>query len=296
MNFLIIVIVAILLGAFTWLGFYIYDKKQDKHLESSEYVDENTSYRNIEGIDYKLYMMSTRERILNVLLAGIIFYAIGFIFYQNHIVSFVLSLVGFIYPRYRKKQLIEKRKQELTLQFKQFLYSLSSSVTVGKSVENAFREIVEDLKMLYPDPNTYIIHEIERMNRKIENGDTIENALLDFSSRTDVEDIASFADVFIISKRTGGDLNEIIRKTSTIIGDKIEIQQEIAIMVAQKKFESRILNIAPFIIVALLSFSSPDYMYPLYSLKEGGPIIMTIALLLLISSFIISERIMRIKV
>lgn len=251
---------------------------------------------NKKVIDYSIYTMTKKERLLTVLLASFVFYAIGYIFYQNHIISIILSLLGFLYPKYRTKQLILKRKQELTLQFKQVLYSLASSVTVGKSVENAFKDIIDDLNMIYPDPNTYIIQEINRINKKVENGETIENALKEFAERADVEDISSFADVFIISKRTGGDLSQIIRNASNIIGDKIEIQQDITIMIAQKKFESRILNLAPFAIVLLLSFSSPDYMAPLYEMNSGGSLVMTASLILLAISFFVSERMMRIKV
>jgi len=45
----------------------------------------------------------------------------------------------------------EKRKSELNLQFKDLLYSISASLTAGKSVETAFKEALNDLCILYPD-------------------------------------------------------------------------------------------------------------------------------------------------
>ena len=38
------------------------------------------------------------------------------------------------------------------MQFKQTLYSLGSSLAAGRSVENSFKEVAKDLRLLYPDP------------------------------------------------------------------------------------------------------------------------------------------------
>lgn len=302
-----IVILAIVIGLVAWFSFYLWDKHKENNYQKldnkkttkfNNFVNSIVEQKHEQGkaINYSIYIMSFKERLFALLLAGSILFTIGLIFYDSYLIAGLMVPLALFYPKFKAKGLMEKRKKELTVQFKQALYALSSTLSVGKSVENAFREIVADLKMLYPNPSTYIIQEIELINRKIENGETIETALKDFSERANIDDITNFTDVFVISKRTGGDLNETIRKTSNIIGDKIEIQQEIGVLLAQKKFESRILNISPFVIVALLSYSSPDYMEPLYQLEQGGPIIMTFSLILLVIAVIISEFIMRIKV
>lgn len=291
-----IIILAIISGLLTWLGFLLFDQKRKKQLEQSSSSDQLQSVqKNKVIIHYSEYMMSIKEKIFYICLAGVVLYSIGFIFYQNNIASFLLALGALYYPRIRTKEIIEKQKQELGLQFKQALYSLSSALGAGKSVESAFQEAGNDLSLLYPDPNTFIIREFEIIHRRIENGEPIESAVMDFSSRADVEDIANFADVFVTCKRTGGDLVEVIRRTSNIIGDKLDIQQEIHVLIAQKKFESKILSVAPLIIVALLSYSSPDYMEPLYEFGIG-PIVMTVALLLLGLAFWLTRWIITIKV
>ncbi|MNR58056.1 hypothetical protein D3C85_1789660 [compost metagenome] len=65
-------------------------------------------------------------------------------------------------------------------------------------------------------------------------------------------------------------------------------------MIAQKRFESRVLVVAPIVIVAVLAFSSPEYMEPLY--KGSGILIMSICLLLLGACFVLTQKIMNIKV
>ncbi len=245
-------------------------------------------------IDYSTYAMSAKEIAVSALIAAAVLYAIGIVFYMNQFAALALALLGAAYPKVRKAELRDKRKAELCMQFKQALYALSASLAAGKSVENGFRDCVDDLKLLYPDPNTYIVREFEIMNRRVENGDPIELALVDFAGRADLEDVHSFVDVFITCKRTGGDLVEVIRRTSNMISEKLEIQQDISVMIAQKKLESKILTMAPFTIVFLLAVSSPDYMAPLYS--PSGALIMTVALLLLVGCHFIAKRIMNVKV
>ncbi|NDI35582.1 pilus assembly protein TadB [Chengkuizengella sediminis] len=213
---------------------------------------------------------------------------------MNFIISILLSICALFTPKYRAQQLNIKRREELILQFKQALTSLSSSLSAGRSIEKALVYTLEDLRTIYPNENTYIIQEFKMMNVQIRNGSTVENVFQNFSDRTKIEDITNFVEVFKICKRTGGNLVEVIRTTTNMIRDKIEIGQEINVLISNKKFETRVLNIIPFIFIVFLRYSSPEYMSPLYQGK--GVIVMFIALILLILSFVISQKFMKIQV
>lgn len=265
--------------------FYSLEKfKQEDDVESSHLID------------YSKYKLSLKEFIFFGVLASMVFGILGKLFYDSYIMAIFLGGFGLIYPFAQKKKLLRKRKDKLSLQFKEAIASLSSSLAAGRSIENSFIEVVNDLKLLYPDPNTYIIHEFEVINRRVENGETIERAIQDFSRRSDIEDIQNFSDIFITCKRTGGNLVEVIRRTSDIISEKIDIQQEVSVMVAQKRFESRVLSIAPIGMILLLKYSAGDYMKPLYEWGNMGPIVMTVCLGLLVLSYWLSQKIMNIKV
>lgn len=242
--------------------------------------------------DYDRYDMPRGETTVVCLAAAAVLMAIGFLFYKNAIACLLLALAAFAYPRFRRKQLIRKRKDELRRQFKHALYALSTALSAGKSVENAIREAADDLRLLYPDGKIDMIRELERINRRTENGEPIERSLLDFGARSGIEDIRQFAESFAACKRTGGDLAEVMRRTANLIGEKMEIEQDISVLLAQKRFEARALGWIPFGIVAFLAYGSPDYMAPLYS--GAGHLIMTTALALLGFSQWLAHRIMNI--
>jgi tight adherence protein B len=240
--------------------------------------------------NYNHYSMTSAETATAYLLAGSLLFTIGFLFYKNVAICIGISLCALYYPQLRRKQLVRRRKEELRRQFKHALYSLSSALSAGRSVENSFREAANDLRLLYPDNLTDMIRELERLNRRTENGEPIEKSLLDFGRRSGLEDVLQFADAFAACKRTGGDLVEVMRRTTNLIGEKMEIEQDISVMVAQKCFEARALGFIPFIIVAFLAFSSPDYMEPLYG--GLGHLVMSVSLVLLGASQWLAHKIM----
>ena len=251
---------------------------------------------NIQGLtDYNYYVMSKKEKLLYTLIAAAALYVVGYIFYHSHILSAILSLFSLKYPKMRRKQIIEKRKNELNLQFRDMLYSLSSSLSAGKSVEMAFRDVIKDLMIIYPDPNTSIILEVELIVRRIEMNETIESALADFASRSHLEDVENFADVFQTCKRTGGNIVEIIRNTSNIINDKIEIKQEITTLLSSRKFEQKVLNIMPIGLILMLTLTAEDYMNDIFT-TIAGRIAMTVAIIFLVAAYFISSKITDIKV
>ena len=264
----------------------------------SRRVIQNTNHTPAESrsklSDYSVHYLSSRQKIVCMIVSAILFFSIGYLFYHHLIMSSILALAAFFIPKYYNQYLLEKRRSALSLHFKQALYSLSSSLAAGKSVENAFREAVLDLRMLDPQADHDLIREFTIICTRMEYGQPIEEALLDFANRAHMEDITNFADVFVTCKRTGGDLVEVVRRTSSVIGEKLDIQQEIAVTISQKKFESKAMFASPFVFLLVLSVTSPDFLTPLYS--PAGYLISSVSIVVLFACFLWVNRIMNIRV
>ncbi|MBM7615825.1 type II secretion system F family protein [Alkaliphilus hydrothermalis] len=245
--------------------------------------------------DYNQYPMGQRERLIYLSLAVVVLYIIGYIFYQSWVGAFLLTPVALFYPSYKRRDKIELQKKQLNLEFKEALYVITSSLSVGKSLEMAIRDGVKELELLYPYNDTYIVEELQYIVRKIEMNVTVEEAFLDFAKRSHSEDIQNFVEVLMICKRTGGNLVEVMKNTSKMITDKIEFQQELDLMLSKRKFEQKILNIIPVVMVSVLTWSAPDYMAPVFN-SMTGKIVMTVAILLFGISMVITRKIVRIEV
>lgn len=270
-----------------------------KSAPAEEYEEQDEEYQEVayaDGlIDYDVYIMSTKERIFYIILAAAVIFTVGMIFYHRPILAGILALASLFFPRIRTKQLIAKRKRELSIQFKELLYALSSSMSAGRSLESAFQDALRDLEILYPDPSTPIMQEVTYILRCLSMNMVVEDAITQFADRAHIEDIKNFADVIRICKRSGGNLIEVIRSTSQMITDKIETKNEIETIITAKKFESRILSCTPIVMVAVLSAASPEYMAPVFE-QPIGALVMTIAAILFVVAFFVGEKIMDIEV
>ena len=242
-----------------------------------------------------LYCMSTSEKAWRVVYSAIFIFGIGFLFYRSIILALGLMPLAFLSPVFMEKQHIKERKRQLNQQFKDLLQCVSTSLVVGKSIETAFKEAPKELQLLYPDETSTIIKETLMINRKLEMNITVEEAVNDFAIRTELEDILYFSEVFVICKRTGGNLVEVIKNTSRIITEKQNFLQELELMLAQRRFEQRLLSFIPVILIFILSTTAPDYMSPVFTTPTGKAI-MTLSITLFSIAFYLSNRITDIEV
>ncbi|OMF38912.1 pilus assembly protein TadB [Paenibacillus sp. FSL H8-0548] len=243
--------------------------------------------------NYDHYYLTRKQSTAAALAAAIVIYAAVYLFYHSMFLSLIAALFGIIAPRFRRRSLLLQRKERLKLQFKEALFSLISSLAAGRSIENAFLSTLDDLKLLYPDARTELLIEFQIVRFRLENAEPLEYALRHFANRAGIDEITQFVDALGSCKRSGGDLLEVMKRTSVIIGEKLEIEQEIAVMIAQKKFEGRIMMAVPFVFLAFLSVAAPDYMAPLYG--GFGYVLLTAALVLLGFCFWIMIKMMDIR-
>lgn len=243
--------------------------------------------------DYRIYRLKPLERTWAISL-GCTFSFIGFwLMYRNVPVALFATPLGLLYPKQYAKALCSRRRDKLRQQFKEALYALSSLLSAGRSVENAFASLENELILLIGDSRSDFMMELRAITNRLHNGEPLEIGLQDFAKRSNLEEVRNFADVVTICKRAGGDLIEVVRRTSQLIGEKLEVELEVAVLIAQKKFEARIMMGMPFAFVGILGVMAGDYMQPLY---EGiGIVLLTICLLLLLGCSWWMFRIMEIK-
>ena len=244
--------------------------------------------------DYEDYILSGRERIWyaaeGILIVGIIAY-----FFYNSVWSCLfLSPLFLLFLKEKKKELAKKRKQELNMQFKDAVLAVSANQKAGYSVENAFREAFRDMAMLYGS-ESYICKELRYIAKGLDNNIILEKMLYDFGLRSHVPDILQFADVFLIAKRNGGNMTEILSETAETIEQKIVVDKEIQVLLSSKKMEQKIMNMVPFLIIFYIDLTSRGFFDALYH-NLAGVVIMTLCLIVYLTAFMISKKIVEIEV
>lgn len=220
--------------------------------------------------------------------------AVSYVFYRSLLVFIVLSPFGLCYPLIKKRNLKDQRLKKLNLEFKEGILILSSFLSAGYSVENAFSSSVRELVVMY-GPSGMMALEFSHMEGQIRMNRPVEQVLMEFGDRSGLDDVRNFAEVFAAAKRSGGELVSIINHTSGVIRDKVQIQEEIATMTASKQFEQKIMNLIPFFLVLYIDVSSPGFFDMMYQ-SSAGRWIMTGCLGLYAAAYVMAGRILRIEV
>lgn len=179
------------------------------------------------------------------------------------------------------------------LQFREMMQAVIAGLQAGYSIENSFVHAYEDMRLLY-GAGAMISRELKTIARKLKNNQNIEDALDDLAKRAQIQDITDFAEVFRIAKRSGGDLPGILRNTADLIGDRIEVQREIATQISSKKMEQGIMDLVPFGIILYIDATSPGFFDPLYH-SVFGVAVMSGMLAVYIGAYLLAEKILDIK-
>lgn len=189
---------------------------------------------------------------------------------------------------------IRKRQEKLRNQFKECIRVVTASMQVGYSVENAFREAQRELEQLL-GRQADICRELQQMNQQIRLNVPIEKLLEQLAYRSGVEEIFGFGQVFGYAKRSGGDFQRILQDTGERIVEKADLEQEIAVMIAGKQMEQKIMNVIPLGILFLIDRTSPEFLEMMY---EGafGRICMTVCLMAYGGAYLLSQKIVDIRI
>lgn len=244
--------------------------------------------------DYKKYEMSLKDNALCMLETVAILFFFSYFFYRA---VYPLISIFFIYPRYRKykkEKLIKKRRQQLVVQFKDMLGSLSGALCAGYSLENAVKESYTDMVKLH-GKESYIVQELLVIMKGVRNNQAVEKLFLSFGKRSGIDDIDSFSQVIAIGKRSGGNINKIIQEAIQNIEEKITVEQEIKTMLQQKKYELMIMKGIPFVMIFYIEMTSKNYFKNMYE-SIGGVLVMTICLTIYLLAVKMANQIIEIRV
>ncbi|MBR0038574.1 MAG: type II secretion system protein F [Lachnospiraceae bacterium] len=244
--------------------------------------------------DYDKYYLSMEDLFTSAASVALYIVLICVAFYDSKVLLVVTLPLSFVIPFFEKDQFIKKRKEKLLNEFKDFLRVLKTFLEASYSVENAFAMSVRDVMMLH-GKESMMVKELKSMVSLLKINKPIDVVFKKFADKTHMEDIIDFSEVFIISKLHGGNISKIIGNTINVINDKIEVKIEIDTVTASKRFEQKLMNLLPFLIIIYMNISSSSFLRPLYTTLEGR-LLMTFALVVYFFSVKISKKILEIEV
>ncbi len=245
---------------------------------------------NLRQQDYRKYHWKRGEKIRTIIICGGITGILAYFFYRSVLAILPLSGAGiYAFAAIGKKKATMER-EELTAQFRECILAVSTSLQAGYSVENAFLDSRQDMALMYGE-GALICGELDIIRRGLTINISLEELLLDLANRSGCEDIAQFAQIFALAKRSGGNMAEIIRSSANQIGKQIELRQELKMLLGGRRMELAIMEVMPFGMLLYIDLGNPGYFAPLYH-NLTGVAIMTGCLAVYLGAYFMGEHIL----
>lgn len=285
----------------------LFTKKNKAEQEPQYYL----SATNVPTYNYKVYYMKPLEEVLYFALAFAVGAAVGYLFYGgigkdefnqpttttyvlNVLISTIVGIVaGVMFIPIRTQQILKKKQENLKLQFRELLDTLSTSLGSGKNIVDSFRGAYDDLSIIYSE-DTDILKELIIIIDGINNNVDVEKSLMDFGIRSGIDDIESFANVFETCYRKGGNIKDVIKNTQQIITEKMEVELEIQTVVAASSNEQMIMTVLPIGLVGVIKMMSPEFSANFVT--GTGIAATTVAIIMFVVAYFVGRKILAIKI
>lgn len=224
-------------------------------------------------------------RLRRVLISVSISIILSLTFYMSIYPALIISpVVYFLLPNkshFRKNDLYA---------FRNMLNILYSEIIAGKSFRNSTKVAISDTKFM----DTLFRESVEMMELELNLGMSDLEVWKNFEERLKLDSLTQF--ILIIDKGYyTGDLLTIIRRSIQLLSDRLEIEIEINLAIAAKKFEFNTMMISPVVLLAFLTLSNRTYMSMLFETSIGR-LVMSFGLISLIIAYKIGDKIIKIEV
>ena len=200
----------------------------------------------------------------------------------------VTAIFALFMPRGILAILKKRRLRLFNTQLVDALISMSNALKAGFSITQAFETIVRE-------GQNPIAQEFNVCLQQTRVGVSFSDALANLDARVASEDLSLVISATETARRTGGSLTEVFESISTMIRERMRIENRIQTLTAQGKIQGIIVGCMPAAVLALMLFFRPQTMLPFIHSPEGL-IIMAIVVLQILCGALIIRKIINIDI
>ena len=226
--------------------------------------------------------------VLGSLIAAAAAYWMAGLFGLNRTLSSLCAVLAFLAPYFF---LLFRRRR----QFNRFSALLPDAMDLVSRALRAGHSLSAALDLVGQEIADPVGKEFRRVSEEQNLGLPLRDALLNLADRVPIGDVRFLVAAMLIQRETGGNLVEVLDKTTTVLRDRIRLQGEIRIYTAQGRLTGWILCLLPISMFFILTAINPNYTAPLVKEPVGQHMLIAGAVLMLLGVLVI-RKIIQIKV
>jgi tight adherence protein B len=196
----------------------------------------------------------------------------------------VAFAAGFGLPRWVLGFLGQRRTKKFTEGFPDAMDIVVRGIKSGMPVQDS-------LRIIGAEATEPLAGEFKRLTESLGMGADMDQALDKMFERMPTPEVRFFAIVLAIQSKTGGNLAEALGNLSTVIRARKLMREKIKALSGEAVASAIIIGALPPGVIALISFTSPAYMAPMFTDPRGHVMLLIGALMMAFGIFVMRKMI-----
>jgi tight adherence protein B len=205
-----------------------------------------------------------------------------FLFLHVVLLALAVSFAGAVLPYVLLRMKRDRRLKAFNTALPDAIDLMARALRAGHSMNSSIEMIAEQA----PEP---LASEFVQVYKQQRLGLHFREALLQMGTRIPSKDLQFLITAILVQKETGGDLTEILDRTTHVIRDRIRIEGEVRTHTAQGRLTGWILGLLPIIMLVLINIASPGYSSVLFHDPTGQKLLYAGGALILLGGLIIRK-------
>ena len=153
--------------------------------------------------------------------------------------------------------------------------------------------LVQTMQQVATETPTGLREMFERSAHVLQTGGTSSEALSCLQGGTDVPELAFVAVALDVQHQTGGSMKQVLEAARDMVESELDLRRSLKVQTAQARLSARVVTVMPFIMIALLSLFSQDYLAPFFQ-SVAGLCVLGVALGMQLTGVLLVRRMLKV--
>lgn len=211
---------------------------------------------------------------------------LGAIVMHSWVFAVALSCIVFIASIAAINNRVEKRNLAMREEIPEALRSMTTCFRSGQSLLQTMRHVAGEVN---PPLNRLFAIAADRL----EMGGSANEALAIMQSNSSVPELSFIAIALDVQHQSGGSIAPVLESAQDAVENDLELMRSLRVQTAQAKLSASIVTVMPFILVALFSIMSPDFLSPFFG-SVLGMVLLGVAITMQLAGVLIVRRMLKV--
>lgn len=185
------------------------------------------------------------------------------------------------------KQAIEAAHDRLRDGIPGVLRSMNACFHAGYTLLQTFRQIATEA-------DDEIAGYFDRAASGLETGKTTQQVLEELRRDADLPELGFVIVALEVQHRTGGSMRQIIDTACDAVSQELALRRSLRVQTAQARLSAQVVTIMPFVLIALLSTFTQDFLAPFFS-SALGIAVLTVALAMQAAGIVAVRKLLEVR-